>query len=195
MIVRAATRDDCDAIAALHAASWQSTYRQILSDDYLDHHVTEDRKDLWAARFANFDQRKHHVTVALDDTHGEVASASASSSSIAGFVCVLLDEEPELGALLDNLHVSPERHRQGIGRRLMASAAHWVATMQPDWAMHLWVYEANAKTVAFYRSTGGDQVDHRVIVTPAGNRAAVLRFEWPEPAALAHRLDATFHLP
>ena len=195
MIVRAATRDDCDAIAALHAASWQSTYRRILSDDYLDHQVAEDRKDLWAARFAKFDQRKHHVTVATDDApeHDDVASAPAPT--IAGFVCVLLDEEPELGALLDNLHVSPDRHRQGIGRRLMARAAHWVAAMQPDWAMHLWVYEANAKTVAFYRSTGGDQVDHRVIVTPAGNRAAVLRFEWPEPAALARRLDATFEQP
>ena len=195
MIVRAATRDDCDAIAALHAASWQSTYRQILSDDYLDHHVTEDRQDLWAARFAKFDQRKHHVTIAMDDADDHDVSAAASHSPIAGFVCVLLDEEPELGALLDNLHVSPERHRQGIGRRLMASAAHWVASMQPDWAMHLWVYEANAKTVAFYRSTGGEQVDHRVIVTPAGNRAAVLRFEWREPAALAQRLDATFHQP
>lgn len=188
MIVRAATRDDCDAIAALHAASWQSTYRRILSDDYLDHHVTEDRQDLWAARFVKFDELKHHVAVAIDDTH----QPDGSSNVIAGFVCVLLDEEPELGALLDNLHVSPQRHRQGIGRKLMSRAAHWVAAMQPGWSMHLWVYEANVKTVAFYRSTGGNQVDHHVIVTPAGNRAAVLRFEWPDPETLAQRLDASF---
>jgi hypothetical protein len=57
--------------------------------------------------------------------------------------------------------------------------------------MHLWVYENNAKTVAFYRATGGAEVDHRVIVTPAGNRAAVLRFEWADTAALAARLDAS----
>lgn len=188
MIVRAATRDDCDAIAALHVASWRSTYRRILSDDYLDHHVAEDRHDLWAARFVKFDEKKHHVCVAIDDAQRQGAPGSA----IAGFVCVLLDEEPEPGALLDNLHVSPERHRQGIGRMLMASAAHWVAAMQPGWSMHLWVYEANAKTVAFYRSAGGNQVDHRVIVTPAGNRAAVLRFEWRDPAALAQTLDASF---
>lgn len=191
MIVRAATRDDCDAIAALHAASWQATYRRILSDDYLDHHVAEDRQDLWAARFVKFDEHQHHVAVAIDDAH----DADASPFAIAGFVCVLLDEEPELGALLDNLHVSPRRHRQGIGRQLMARAAHWVTAMQPDWAMHLWVYEANVKTVAFYRSTGGNEVDHRVIVTPAGNRAAVLRFEWPRPATLAQRLEASFPRP
>lgn len=185
MIVRTATRDDCDAIAALHAASWQSTYRSILSDDYLDRHVTEDRQDLWAARFVKFDESKHHVAVAVDDP------CDTSPTAIAGFVCVLLDEEPELGALLDNLHVSPQRHRQGIGRQLMARAAQWITVMQPDWPMHLWVYEANLKTVAFYRSTGGNQVDHRVIVTPAGNRAAVLRFEWPRPAALAQRLEAS----
>ncbi len=191
MIVRTATRDDCDAIATLHAASWRSTYRQILSDDYLDRHVAEDRQDLWAARFVKFDEKQHHVSVAVDDApaHG------ACGPAIVGFVCVLLDEEPELGALLDNLHVSPERHRRGIGRLLMARAAHWVALTQPGWAMHLWVYEDNAKTVAFYRSAGGNEVDHRVIVTPAGNRAAVLRFEWPDPAALAQRLAATFPKP
>ena len=191
MIVRAATRDDCDAIAALHVASWQSTYRHIPSDDYLDHHVTDDRQDLWAARFAKFDERKHHVAVAIDDKQDH----DASTGAIAGFVCVLLDEEPELGALLDNLHVSPQRHRKGIGRQLMTRAAHWVAAMQPGWAMHLWVYEANAKTVAFYRSTGGNEVDHRVIVTPAGNRAAVLRFEWPDPEVLAQRLDDSLRQP
>lgn len=180
MIVRTATSDDCGTIAALHADSWRATYRHILATDYLDHHVAEDRQDLWAARFVKYDHRKHHIAVATPEQGG-----------IAGFVCVLLDEEPDYGALLDNLHVAPDRHRQGIGRSLMANAAHWIATMQPDWAMHLWVYEANAKSVLFYRSFGGQQVDHRVIVTPAGNRAAVLRFEWRDPLALAHALDAS----
>jgi GNAT superfamily N-acetyltransferase len=180
MIVRPAHSADCHAIAALHALSWKETYRGILSADYLDHHVVEDRKDLWEARFTKFDQRKHHFAVAAD---GDV---------IIGFVCVLLDEEPDIGALLDNLHVAPDRHRSGAGRRLMASAAHWVAAMQPDWAMHLWVYEQNLKTVAFYRAAGGENVDHRTIVTPAGNRATVLRFEWGDPAALARLLDDSF---
>ncbi len=179
MIVRTANPIDRDAIAALHALSWQRTYRGILSDDYLDRHVGDDRKDLWDARFTKFDRQKHHVAVAADN------------DSIVGFVCVLLDEEPEYGALLDNLHVLPECHGRGAGRRLMASAAHWVAAMQPSWSMHLWVYERNEKTVAFYRLAGGVDVDHRVIVTPAGNRAAVLRFEWRDTAALARLLDAS----
>ncbi len=181
MIVRPASPTDCDAIAALHALSWQTTYRNILSQDYLDHHVLDDRKDLWEARFTKFDQRKHHVAVAEEN------------GVIIGFLCVLLDEEPEYGALLDNLHVAPDRQRSGAGRRLMASAAHWVAAMQPTWAMHLWVYEQNTRTVAFYRSAGGNDVDHRVIVTPAGNRATVLRFEWTDTAALARLLDASLH--
>ena len=180
MIVRTATRDDADAIAALHAASWRATYRDILSRDYLDHDVVEDRHDLWLARFAKFDPQQHYVAIAED------------AGLLLGFVCVLLDEEPEHGALLDNLHVDPGCHRMGAGRRLMARAAHWIEQMQPKWPMHLWVYESNVKTVAFYRATGGAQVDHRVIVTPAGNRATVLRFEWTDPSALAVRLDASF---
>ena len=184
MIVRAATNDDCSAIAALHAASWRSTYRHILAHDYLEHHVDEDRQDLWAARFVKYDEQQHHIAVATMDVRDP-------TSPIMGFVCVLLDEEPEYGALLDNLHVAPDRHRQGIGRRLMAGAAHWVATMRPDWSVHLWVYEANAKSVVFYRDVGGTLVDHRVIVTPAGNRATVLRFEWEDPRRLGMMLDAS----
>jgi GNAT superfamily N-acetyltransferase len=180
MIVRTANPSDCGAIAALHALSWQRTYRNILSNDYLDHHVADDRKDLWDARFTKFDQRQHHVAVAVEH------------DAIIGFVCVLLDEEPEYGALLDNLHVAPDRHGNGAGRRLMASAAHWVAAMQPDWPIHLWVYEQNLRTVAFYRAVGGVDVEQRIIVTPAANRATVLRFEWRDAAALARLLDASF---
>ncbi len=187
MNVRSAVPSDCDAIAALHAASWRSTYRNILSDDYLDRDVVDDRHDLWTARFTKFDDGKHHVAVAIDD-----GDHHRPAPTVLGFVCVLLDEEPEYGALLDNLHVAPDQHRAGVGRRLMARAAHWVAAMEPDWPMHLWVYEQNLKTVAFYRKTGGAAVDQRVIVTPAGNRAAVLRFEWRDPALLAATLDASF---
>lgn len=185
MIVRTATSDDYPAIAALHANSWRTTYRHILANDYLDHHVAEDRQDLWQARFVKFDASQHRVAVAVEE-------AEAPSDTITGFVCVLLDEEPEYGALLDNLHVAPHLHRQGIGRRLMADAAHWIVAMQPSWSMHLWVYEANTRTVAFYRSVGGSEVDRRVIVTPAGNRAMVLRFEWRDPLALARLLDSSF---
>ncbi len=184
MIVRKATPEDCGAIAALHADSWRTTYRHILAHDYLEHQVWEDRQDLWAARFVKFDTRQHYVAVAMD-------LAGGAGAPISGFVCVLLDEEPEYGALLDNLHVDPHRHHQSIGRHLMADAAHWVSMMQPDASMHLWVYQANAKSVLFYRSAGGTEVDHRSIVTPAGNRATVLRFEWRNPLALAQQLDAS----
>ena len=187
MIVRTARPTDCSAIAALHADSWRATYRQILADEYLDRHVGDDRLDLWEARFAKFDDRLHHVAVA---TSGDDAS-DASAPDVTGFVCVLLDEEPEYGALLDNLHVAPTRHGGGIGRRLMADAAAWVAAMRPGWSMHLWVYQANARTVDFYRVAGGEEVDQRVIVTPAGNRAAVLRLEWRDPERLASTLVAS----
>ena len=181
MIVRAARPEDCDAIAALHANSWRTTYRHILAHDYLDHQVAEDRQDLWAARFAHYDRAHHYVAVATED----------AGTPVTGFVCVLLDEEPEYGALLDNLHVAPDRHGQGIGRLLMADAAYWTASMRADWSMHLWVYELNAKTVLFYRAAGGVEVDRRTIVTPAGNRATVLRFEWRDPIGLARSLTAS----
>ena len=185
MTVRPARPTDCAAIAALHADSWRTTYRHILASDYLDRQVGDDRLDLWEARFAKFDRSLHHIAVSTPD-------GDAADATLTGFVCVLLDEEAEYGALLDNLHVAPGRHREGIGRRLMADAADWVATTRPAWSMHLWVYQANARTVGFYRTAGGEEVDQRVIVTPAGNRAAVLRFQWRDPRQLAATLFASF---
>ena len=40
---RIATANDIEAIANLHALSWQNSYRGMLSDDYLDNHVLADR--------------------------------------------------------------------------------------------------------------------------------------------------------
>ena len=50
--LREAVYEDCANIAALHAESWQRAYRGILSDDFLDHFVLEDRLAVWSERFS-----------------------------------------------------------------------------------------------------------------------------------------------
>gem|GEM_PF-1761728 len=52
MQFRAAEYGDYPAIACLHAKSWQGHYQGILSDDYLDHCVLEDKQvaeGIWQA--------------------------------------------------------------------------------------------------------------------------------------------------
>ena len=41
---------DANAIAAVHAESWRTAYRGILSDAYLDGPIDAERRRLWRAR-------------------------------------------------------------------------------------------------------------------------------------------------
>src|SRR6185503_5337021 len=49
----AASAQDLEPIALLHAQSWRSTYRGIVPDEFLDQLADSDRREFWAARFAS----------------------------------------------------------------------------------------------------------------------------------------------
>jgi hypothetical protein len=51
--IRAATLSDADTIAALHAASWRSSYRGILSETTLGHGLDEERRKHWRGKLAD----------------------------------------------------------------------------------------------------------------------------------------------
>src|SRR5690349_856340 len=115
----AASPQDVESIARLHAQSWRNAYRGMLGDDYLDRHVEADRLEFWKARFASMPPDRRLVLKALAD------------GKLMGFVCVLLDTEPQWGARLDNLHVSPESKGTGIGYQLFQAAREWIADVSP----------------------------------------------------------------
>jgi ribosomal protein S18 acetylase RimI-like enzyme len=96
-------------IAALQTESWRSTYRGLLPDSYLDGPIVADRERHWRKMLS--EDARHRIFLAKDN------------GDVAGFVCVLLDEEPAWGARLDNIHVKPALKGQGIGRVLFRQAA------------------------------------------------------------------------
>jgi len=163
--IRRATRGDVQAVARLHAESWRSAYRGSLSDDYLDERVFADRFSLWSKKLSSRDDA---LLVLL---------ASRDAEPI-GFVCVILDEDPTWGALLDNLHVLPGWKGKGLGRRLMAEAARWVAGRRPGSPLHLWVIEANEEARSFYGRLGGKPLDRKLWSAPDGKGAGLIRYVW-----------------
>ena len=142
-----ATAQDAESIARLQAQSWRNTYRGMLPDEYLDRHVVADRLEYWPTRFARFASDRTLVLKAVD------------AGTLLGFVCVLLDEEPEWGARLDNLHVSPEARGTGAGYALFQAAREWIARVAPGTPMHLWCVEANQIARRFYDRQGGKVVE------------------------------------
>jgi len=173
MTIRAAEPSDAAAIARLHAVSWQTAYRSILRDDFLDGPVLSNRSELWSARFhgpARADQ-----IVLVEDCAGE----------IQGFACAFLDADPEWGTLLDNLHVAPFLKGKGLGRRLLCEVAQRVLQHNSCLRMHLWAYEQNLAARRFYEQLGGEVTEQVAEQAPDGTELNAVRYCWSDLRGLA----------
>ena len=156
--LRPASGADADWIAALHTNSWQRNYRGSYSDAFLDERLASDRQALWRERLA------------APGSAARTLIAERDGESVA-FVHVELDADPQFGALVDNLHVRHDVQRSGIGKMLLTEVARIVATERPGSARYLWVLQANAAAIAFYRAAGGTFVGSAPLAPPGGDQA------------------------
>lgn len=164
--IRPAIVADADAVAALHAASWRSAYRGILSDRTLGPALDENRRAHWRGSLAS---------MTPDDT---VLIADG-----LGFVAVWADGDPGFGAYIDNLHIRPERRSGGLGRRLLGEAMRRVAA-RGETAAYLWVFDGNVRAIDFYRRLGGEIVEGGFEQID-GVQVAQSRIVWRDTARLA----------
>lgn len=169
--IRLMTAADAADVAALHARSWQTAYRGIFSDAYLDTDALANRRAHWARRFS-----PPRVTEA-----GLVAS---HAGRLVGFAYLVSDADPGRGTLLDNLHVAPEARGHGLGRRLLAEAEALVVARGWPRGLHLWVYEANAGARRFYERHGGVVVDRVRYDSAEGRAHPAVCYHWPASGAI-----------
>jgi ribosomal protein S18 acetylase RimI-like enzyme len=140
-VIRRARPDDAEAIARLHVASWQATYRAELPLAFLDGQDIAARARHWGAEIAG----PTRVLVALE---GE---------ALVGFVAggPTRDDVPDPSRVFAvyNLHVDPACHAQGLGRGLFEAMAE-VARGAGAAELRLWVVETNAGARRFYEGRG-----------------------------------------
>jgi GNAT superfamily N-acetyltransferase len=95
------------------------------------------------------------------------------------------------GSLIDNLHVTHDRRRSGVGSALLTCAAEAVAERPTGKSMYLWVLAQNTAAQQFYRTFGGTCVERALVSPPSGVPARLngapdkLRFAWPDASSLA----------
>lgn len=171
-MLRAMRADDADAVAALHATSWRSAYRGMLTDDFLDNHVFADRQAVWQERLLR-QPGEHAFGIVAEDGSGQ----------LIGFAYVLPGHDPVWGTLVDNLHVHPEAKGGGIGRRLLQAVARELgpAHTQP---MFLWVLDANEPAKRFYARMGAEFAEQGVAPPFGGVSLPEWRCVWRNPSAL-----------
>jgi GNAT superfamily N-acetyltransferase len=175
--LRVAGPDDAEKVAMLHADSWRRHYRGAYADSYLDGDILTDRLAVWSSRLA---APANGMTVVAEDHAG-----------LAGFVHVVFDDDDRWGSLIDNLHVSHDRQRTGVGRVLLARAGESVTGQATGKSMYLWVQEQNTSAQQFYRAMKGTCVEKAPISPPGGVPSRLngtpnkLRFTWHDTFTLA----------
>jgi ribosomal protein S18 acetylase RimI-like enzyme len=137
--------DDAAAIAAVRVESWRITYRGVIPDAYLDGMRVEDSAALWARILSTPSSDKRMVFVAELD------------GSLLGFAAAMKLHEPKFGvnAELTGIYLKPEAQRKGIGRRLVAAAAH-ACIAEDAHDMLVWVITQNQAARDFYEGLGAE---------------------------------------
>ena len=178
IVFREASANDVEAIAALHADSWRRHYRGAFLDSFLDGDAVADRQAVWGERLTA--AGAYRFTVVAD-----------RNGVVVGFAHMILDEDPQWGALLDSLHVTHQLKRQGIGSQLLGAAVHGLARRRPaDSRFHLWVLDQNTAAQSFYAACGGTKVETTLRGPfPGGSRALCHRMAWPDAGVLLSTLS------
>jgi GNAT superfamily N-acetyltransferase len=173
--LRIATSGDAEAVAALHADSWRRHYRGAYDNDYLDGDVIGERRAVWAERLAHIDPDVARTILAVE------------GGELLGFSHVIFDDDPTWGALVDNLHVTFDHKRGGIGTQLMVASARAVLDRPRPTGVYLWALEMNTAGRAFYRAIDGQEAGEELSDLEGGGRAIAVRYAWPDPTVLVNR--------
>ena len=138
MSIREAGRTDFPAVGTLHVFNQRTTYRGLLSDDYLDGLDPTDRARKWET-FA--EQEGQKLFVAEDET------------GLLGFAACRADPEDASRLYLDSLHTSPRARGQGVGTALMRHVGRY-ARERGYRAMSVCIVRGNERARSLYTKMG-----------------------------------------
>lgn len=165
--VRLATRDDAEAIARVHVASWQSAYRDILPAELLSTLSVERRTEAWRRM--------------LEQGTGAVLVATSSEGAVLGFCHVGPNraEPADFSGEVYAIYLLDEARGRGVGRSLFAEGSAWLRARALP-AVLVWVLAPNGAARRFYERLGGRLVAERSIVV--GTQPFVeVAYGWSEP--------------
>jgi ribosomal protein S18 acetylase RimI-like enzyme len=161
---RDATTRDVELITQIHIASWKTAYKGIVPQDYLDHHVEEEKRDHWIDQLNHPTSKNDFVLIAMEN------------EKPVGFIAVYEVTDDKYDAFIDNLHVIPDQKGRGIGSILMAATAHKLISMKKR-SVYLWVFDKNIPAYTFYEKIGGTP-DDKSIFTLMDTEIVQTRFYW-----------------
>ncbi|ATP41027.1 GNAT family N-acetyltransferase [Solibacillus sp. R5-41] len=164
MNIRKAVLSDAKGIAKVHVDCWKTTYKNIISDQYLNKLTYESREQLWENNIPN-----GGVFVA-ENKEGEIVGFSSGgierSGNYKGF-------EGELYAI----YILKEYQGNGIGKALVKPIIKEITELGLN-SMLVLVLEDNISRL-FYESLGGKKID-TVEVEISEKKLSELVYGWED---------------
>ena len=175
--IRPAAPEDAEAVERLRIAGWQTAYRGIIPDAYLD------------SLPVDVSRRRRHLEALPDGFGNDVAIAGGC---VVGWISAGPCRDPDRpGPRYGEVfacYVHPDWWRAGIGRLLMAHALEVLAEDGRD-DVTLWVLEANDRARRFYARFGFAPDGTRKLLD-FGKLVPELRYRRPAPARPASTQSA-----
>ena len=145
LLIREPLVDDAETIAAIQVAGWQTAFRGIVSDDYLDGLDAAAEAAGWRTGIARPPSERKRIFVA------------ELECEIVGFVTIFPsrddDPDPDHVGEVGAIYVSPAHWRQGVGQALMARALDGLRSLGFTDAV-LWTLAAAKRSRRFYEAGG-----------------------------------------
>ena len=142
IVIRPSVPEDAAAVERLRVAGWQTAYRGILPDDYLDSLPVDVGR-----------QRRHMAALQA----GITDSVATDGGAIVGWASCGPGRDPDRpgprhGEIMA-CYVHPGTWRRGVGRLLMVHAIEMLTAAGRD-DITLWVLEDNDQARRFYEALG-----------------------------------------
>ena len=145
--LRRATVADAEAIAAVRVEGWQTTYRGMVPDSYLDELSVDENMLYWRRILEALPAAGNKAGVYVAESEGHVV----------GFISMTILAEPRYGyqAELGALYMRPAWQRAGIGRRMLHKVARTLQAQGVD-NLLVWVISGNHIARHFYEELGAE---------------------------------------
>lgn len=168
MLIRAALPEDASSIAAVHVASWRTTYRGLMPDVVLDALSVQQRQQQW---------QQIALSAQKPDSGSFLLVAEAPSEGIVGFASSGPEREDGTGfdAELYAIYLLENYQGRGIGRKLIDRSVDLLRKAGCD-SLRVWVLAGNPAE-QFYSRLGGKRSGEKPLLM-AGRQLSEVSYAW-----------------
>lgn len=164
MHIRKAGLADAKGIAKVHVDSWQTTYKNIVPDEYLNQLTYERREQLWRSNLVN------DLVFIAENKANEIVGFSSGGEERTG-------KYPGYSGELYAIYILKEYQRNGLGQLLFEPVIEDLLQKNIS-TMIIKVLEDNNSRL-FYEALGGKQID-TVEETISGKKLNECVYGWDD---------------